>query len=221
MKGEEFVRKILAGEKDFSRIKLEDGFDLAGYKGFTEMQEYLIKNNLQRNPLLLDSSELIGINAYGLYLPFVRGSYADLRKADLREAYLTRACLWRANLREACLWRAKLGGADLWEADLWRANLREVNLRKADLKKADLREADLGVADLEGADLWKANLREADISRAYFRRTDFEEADLRGVKNLEDTLSIDHANFYKTRVTEREKAIIEEALKRKQLFFVE
>ena len=41
MKGEEFAGKILAGERDFSRIELEGYFDLAGYGRFNEMQNYL------------------------------------------------------------------------------------------------------------------------------------------------------------------------------------
>jgi uncharacterized protein YjbI with pentapeptide repeats len=57
-----------------------------------------------------------------------------------------------------------------------------------------------------GADLEGANLTEVYLS---------------GVKNLETTLHIEDAIFNKTKVTEREKAIIEEILKRKQLFVVE
>ena len=151
IKGEEFVRKILAGERDFSGITLEKFFDLAGHEGFGDMQEYLRKTDLQTSPLILDDSELQYIKARGLYLPFVRGKEANLRGADLRGANLC---------------GAHLGGAYLCGAHL-------------------------GMADLRGA------------------------------KNPEATLAIEYADFYKTKVTDREKAIIEEALKRKQLFVVE
>ena len=32
MDGKDFVKKILEGERDFSRIKLENGFNLEGFK---------------------------------------------------------------------------------------------------------------------------------------------------------------------------------------------
>ena len=46
MKGEEFVQKILSGERDFSNIKLEQDFNLCGYEKFEEMQKYLKDTNL-------------------------------------------------------------------------------------------------------------------------------------------------------------------------------
>jgi uncharacterized protein YjbI with pentapeptide repeats len=143
MKGEEFIKKILAGERDFSGIKLEEGFDLSGHESYAELQGYLRKaqESFKESPIILDNSELRHIKANELYLPFVRGREANLKEADLREAYL------------------------------------------------------------EGANLKKANLK--------------------GAKNLETALHVEDAIFNKTRVTEREKAIIEEALKRRQLFVVE
>lgn len=61
------------------------------------MQEYLIETNLKLKeaPIILDNSELRYIKAYGLYLLFVRGKEADLRRAYLKKAYLS-----EANLRE-------------------------------------------------------------------------------------------------------------------------
>ena len=196
IKGEEFVRKILAGERDFSGITLEKFFDLAGHEGFGDMQEYLRKTDLQTSPLILDDSELQYIKARGLYLPFVRGKEANLRGADLRGANLC-----GAHLGGAYLCGAHLGGAYLCGAHLWEANL--------------------GGADLRGADLGEANLGEANLRGAYLGGAYLGMADLRGAKNPEATLAIEYADFYKTKVTDREKAIIEEALKRKQLFVVE
>ncbi|WP_186481106.1 pentapeptide repeat-containing protein [Synechococcus sp. NOUM97013] len=76
-------------------------------------------------------------------------SWADLREADLRNAFLI-----HADLREA----------DLRGADLWRADLRSADLRGADLERADLRDADL----------WRAfNLGQARnaFSAIYYRTT--------------------------------------------------
>ena len=191
MKGEEFVRKILAGERDFSRIKLEEGFDLAGYEGFSEMLEYLIKTDLQKSPLILDYSELKGIKAKELYLPFVRGEEAHFEEADLREAYFE--------------------GAYFKGAGFGRADLHGANFCGAYLREAYFCRADLHGSYFEGACFLGAN----------FCRADLEMADLRRVKNLEDALYIERANFYNTRVTNKEKAIIKKALKKKQLFVVD
>lgn len=76
---------------------------------------------------------------------------ADLRYANLSDAYLSGACLHDADLGHADLHGACLRGADLRDADLYRADLRGADLRGADLHGADLRGADLYGADLHRA----------------------------------------------------------------------
>jgi len=258
MKGEEFIKKVLAGERDFSRIKLEEDFDLSGHEGFAELLEYLhLKYSPTMiilcglSPIILNDSELKGIKAERLYLPYVCGKRVNLQGADLEGAYLGEANLVGANLREAYLQgatlveanlegatlegaslkEAHLDGASLKEADLNGANLEKADLEKADLKRASFKEASLEKADLKRANLQGANLKRAylgeanlvgaNLKKAYLKRANLMAANLKEAKNLEVTLHIEDAIFNKTRVTEREKAIIEEALKRKQLFIVE
>ena len=127
MKGKDFVKKILEGERDFSSIKLEDSFNLSGFKGFEDLQRYLKKADLRHYPIILNYAELIYIKASGLYLPYVNGRKINLERANLP----------RANLREANLERANLPRADLQEANLREANLREANLQEAILRGAN------------------------------------------------------------------------------------
>ena len=141
MEGKEFVRQALSGERDFSKTRLEEGFDLSGYESFDELQKYLKNQNLKENPFAIDYSQLKGVKAIGIYLPYVKGH----------------------------------------------------------------------VTDLEGAYLEKANLREAKL----------EGADLKAVKNLKNVLNLEEAIFCETRVSEKEKAIIENALKKRPRFIVE
>ena len=47
MEGKEFVRQALSGERDFSKTRLEEGFDLSGYESFDELQKYLKNQNLK------------------------------------------------------------------------------------------------------------------------------------------------------------------------------
>ena len=113
----------------------------------------------------------------GILWPELSG--ADLREADLREAWLTQADLSGADLIEADLREAWLNGADLsWAA------LRGADLRGADLSWAVLIEADLRGAYLSGADLSRANLREADLREARVGWTTFGGVDLSMVKGL-------------------------------------
>ncbi|MEM4702983.1 MAG: pentapeptide repeat-containing protein [Candidatus Pacearchaeota archaeon] len=143
MKGDELVKKILAGERNFSRIKLEEGFNLSNHESFEELQKYLINAGLYLNPIIIDNSELRGVVAKTLYLPFFRGREADLSGADLSEANLSGAYIWRANLSRAYLSEANLSGAYIWRANLSEAYLSEANLLRAYLSEANLSRADL------------------------------------------------------------------------------
>ncbi len=233
MSGEELVEKILAGERDFSGIELEERFDLAGSKHFGQLQKYLKNEDLRKSPVSIVGSELKYLDARGLHTPYVRGERANLERANLwkanlseanfREANLERANLYgsnleRANLRKANLVEANLEIAYLGGADLSEANFREANLREANLSGANLERAYLGGAYLGEAYLWKANLGGANLERANFERADLGGADLRGVIDLEHAKNIEYAVFNRTKVTETEKGIIEEAMKKKHLF---
>ena len=78
---------------------------------------------------------------------------ANLRGANLQEAYLRRTVLRWADLQ----------GADLQGAHLREADLREADLQGADLQGADLQEAYLRRTVLQGANLRGANLPKTDF----------------------------------------------------------
>lgn len=105
------------------------------------------------------------------------GSFADLRRSDLRGANLLRADISCADLRGA-----DLRGADLREADLRGTDLREADLRGAVLCGADLREAVLRGADLRGAICVSANMENADLMGA-----DLNGAYMQEIKTNEET----------------------------------
>lgn len=182
MQGEEFVKKVLAGERDFSEIKLEEGFDLSGYKGFQTLQDYLKKQgDLIYNTIIIDNSEFKYIKAKGVYLPCIKGVGANLIGADLRLAYLEEADFGNANLGEADFRGADLGNAKLVETNLIRANLKDTYLKGANLKGANLRE----------------------------------------VKNLEDCVGLEFVNFNKTKITQKEKEIIDKIRNKESEFIIE
>lgn len=247
MTGEEFIRKILEGERRFLKINLEDGFDLSGHEAFLELQEYLKQQDLEENPIKIFESDFRRITATGLYLPSVKATDTNFEEANFRGADFYRADLCRVNLKhgdlsEADLRSACIMNADLYEANLEKANLVNTNLGNTNFGAANLQKANLSFALLKytcfnGADLKRANLEYATLGEARFeradlrqakfgnadlRKTDFDWADLRGVEGLEETKNLETAIFTeKTKVTPTEKAIIEEAWSRRRLTVVE
>jgi hypothetical protein len=103
------------------------------------------------------------------------GERANLRDADLSDAYLS-----GANLRDAYLSGANLRGADLRDANLRDANLSDAYLSGADLSGANLRDANLSDANLSDANLSGADLRGANLRGANLRGANLRDANLSG-----------------------------------------
>jgi len=187
VKGKEFIKKILSGERNFSGIELEEGFDLCGDEGFDELQGYLNKCDFKKDPINIEGSKLRHLDADGLYLPFVRAK--------------------GVNLKHAALMGANLENAQLENADLRYARLARVKLANANLKNADLRLADLNLASLIGA-----TLTEADFDVADLEFTNMQRVNLKGVKNLQWARFLKTVNFQFADITDKEKEIIRQAL---------
>jgi len=198
MKGIEFIKKILSGERNFSGIELEEGFDLCGDDSFNELQAYLKKCDLKENPINIEGSKLRHLDADGIYLPFVEAK--------------------GVNLKHAALMGANLESAQLEMSDLRYARLSKVRLNSADLKNADLRLADLNLASLIGVTLIEANFEATDLEY-----TNMKNANLKGVKNLQWARFLKTVNFQFADITDKEKEIIRQALwaeesKKRRLF---
>ncbi|MBI4116200.1 pentapeptide repeat-containing protein [Candidatus Pacearchaeota archaeon] len=199
--GEEFVGKILNGERDFSNIYLEKNFDLNGNDAFTELQEYL-RSPGYNSDLELRGATLIGLKANGIYLPYLNAPFAKIYHSQFSGAHLP-----KTNLCGSVLTGSNFNFAKLWNADLSKTRLERTQFKEAELNEANLAEAvcrgtNFRKAELVGVNLTKsrlisgdfsyADLRDADLSEAYIyvihstdRRTLFKETDLTGVKGLE------------------------------------
>ncbi|MEK6953311.1 MAG: hypothetical protein AABX29_09960, partial [Nanoarchaeota archaeon] len=79
--GEEFVVKLLNGERNFSKISLEEKFDLNRHGAFQELKIYLKSQDLQKTPVDFSNSQFRYVKAIGLYLPFIVGRNANFRGA--------------------------------------------------------------------------------------------------------------------------------------------
>ena len=187
MEGGEFVQKILSGEKDFSKINLEEGFDLCGYSGFDELQKYLKNSDLETNPIILEGAKLRHLDADGLYLPFLRANGVNLKHAALM-------------------------GANLQNADFVKADLRYVRFARANLTNSNLRDADLRLSDLNLASLIRTDLNGTNFEATDMEYTNLQHADLKNVKNLEWSRYLKTVNFQFADLTEKEKGVIRNAL---------
>jgi uncharacterized protein YjbI with pentapeptide repeats len=104
---------------------------------------------------------------------------ADLRFADLRNAFLPWTVLTGAHLEWTDLLLADLRHSELAGAHLYKADLLGAHLNDADMVGTDLREA-----ELTGADLTTADVKYADFSKA----TGLTEDQLKNAKNWKDAV---------------------------------
>ncbi len=206
MSGLEFIHKIVVNdERDFSRIKLEEGFDFAkDIASLEALKAYLLKNkHLYYAPLIIRNSEFSHV-------------YFNLHSAIFSNVQGENANFYRASFKGVHFYKAQFSGADLSEVTLISAShsyswvsFHNCNFNGACIQRADLHLGHFTSSTLQGADMSYALLAGADLRYA----------DLRRVKGLETTLGLNSALFKKTIVNEKERKIIERA-KCKELFEV-
>ena len=175
---------------------------LSGHAGEGEQSVAVTSNHsssiLPTRRLQLFGAALEKTNLSGLYAP-----YADMRKANLRQADMEGANLSHADLHEADLSNANLAGADLTGAQLQGTILTDAEFRSADLHgavidthtKIDIKwmrvlcivnhNVGEGCSDNPNwswTDLKDANLRESDLAGTDLTGADLQGTDLSGAK---------------------------------------
>jgi uncharacterized protein YjbI with pentapeptide repeats len=212
--GQEFIRRVLAGERDFAatRLTLRMG-PLDEEDGYAELVSYLRQQDLRASPINAELSDWHGLQAPGLFLQSGRFAGANLSAADLRGADLRRSDFTGTTFEEA-----NLSDAELTHSRFIDANLSGALMRNADLYEANLTGAILRNADLSGAFLLRLSLQRADVSDASFLGTELYRVDLRGVIGLDKARDLGRARFHRVIVTAREREIIVAALRELPLF---
>jgi uncharacterized protein YjbI with pentapeptide repeats len=200
LSGDEFVRKLLEGEKDFRVVNVEDGLDLTAHEAHEEIRLALKEEyggGHEGEPLLIGTSSFRQLKAPGLDLCF-RGKSADLTGAIFAGASLHKTVFEAVHLEGADLsnvrayWvpfsqvyaeGANFSGAGLMGAGFFQASLKKVNFRDARLSGAWFK-----YANCNGADFRKADLGEANFNRAK----------LTGAQNLGEAKNLETATFLHT-----------------------
>ncbi len=215
MTAQEFMRKVMDGERELPGIHLPDGKndftqDKAAFEAFNA---YMRGQELRANPVVAEGSDWRGVKAPGAFLQFTK-----LPKSDLRGAFLHAAELRRADFTESQLQGADLSLANMMVSVLQRADLSDCILRGVDLYEASMAGAVFHRADLSNAYFMRLNFKEADLTDATVFMAQFYRADLRGVKGLETVRGLGAARYHRLGVSEQELRVVESAIRSGPMF---
>jgi uncharacterized protein YjbI with pentapeptide repeats len=212
----DLVKRILDGERDFANTRMPAAKgDIVSQDGFAELNAYLQGQDLRENPVIATGADWQGVQASGLFFQTCKLAGANLAGADLRDADFRRADLSGANLRGANVSGATFVGCRLMEADFTDAIMRGVDLYEANLSKGKLVNADI----TRGYTL-RLNLGEVDLTGATLTGANLYRSDLRGAIGLDRVRDLGTCQFKHTMVTQREKDVIEAALRSLPMFDV-
>lgn len=145
----DFSRSLLACARLRRAVLVRCSFDHAEAAGVD-----LTRSSAER--CTFRDADLTGAVLYALISPNSLWAKAVLDEADLRHAQLREAWLERVSAR-----RANLYAADLCQARLGRAVLDGATIEQANLFRADLQKASLAGASFRSAHLFEAKLRHA------------------------------------------------------------
>jgi len=145
MSGEEFAKKVIAGERDFSKIEIlpwkgtglhypagnfkydfnNDGYDLM--EKLRGLQE-----KLETNPIVIDGSDFSNIIANGLEIPYLRAIETNFKNSWLLNSNFSYGVFTGADFTSADLENVNFHSAEFHEANFEYANLKYArNLRYA------------------------------------------------------------------------------------------
>lgn len=197
MFGENFIKKILNHERDFSGILLEKNFNLFEHDAFEEIQNYFKAEDLKNNPITIEDSYIRGLKARGLFLP-----YLNAKSAHLEGLYLT----------EANLHNSDFSNTIFKNNDSVNGNFQETNFSYTQFDKTYFLKSDFsGVT--QNTNFYKAIVKRTSFQKSNLGNVDFKDtrfiyANLRNIENLEKAINLESAKFYRTQVTKKDKKII-------------
>lgn len=208
MKGDEFVAKLLAGERDFRRIKLEEGYKGPVGDGYSKLNTYFHENtnDFIENPLKLFNADFSHVFFGGF----------NFSHAKAREVKFEKSEFLYCRFKSADLQSANFYGARLVKADFSDAKLISASFLSADLTSAYLLRTDLTQADFESARLREATFAHANVFSARFRDANLYKADLLFVHNLDQAIGLSSAHFLETKVDRKDLPTLKRALKKRK-----
>lgn len=187
---DEFVTKIIGGERDFCRIKLETGIELNNHDGFSLLYSKL-SHEPAEHPLLLSHANLSGIQIYrDLSLNYCIARHANFSNSTLAYVSFSHGDLTGASFTH---------GRQCW------VHFEEAKLIGAKFNSVEMHQGWLRGADVENADFFNCRMTRSD---------------LREIKNLDNAHNLEDATFRYVLTNWSNKRIIRKAMdkREKQLF---
>ena len=129
--GEEFIKRFMDGERDFSHIELQSSFKFNQHPAYNEFQKYLQSINLKDSPLIFIGSQAFGVDFSSLYLPFTKAYDATLIASKFVDCLLHNSILVNANVSHA-----KFHLSDLRHVDWYNTTMGYTNFQKSDLRES-------------------------------------------------------------------------------------
>ena len=155
MFGDELIKRLMAGERDFSHIELEPEFDFTKHDSYGELKKYLHSRNLKDEPLILIQGSLVGANLSGLVLPYTKAYNADMRRVKVMHGTWYHSIFHGTDLSHG-----KWLNTDLRCIDVYDALISHTHFEKSDLR--DILNLRLG-KHIETANFRQARLNQSDI----------------------------------------------------------
>ena len=158
----EFVRKVLAGERDFSRIEMYGSFNNSqtDIELLNSLNKYLSSQKLIDNPLILSDSRL-GYLRGTFHMPYTIARRVYFRGLDIPNSNLVGCDFAEADFTLADTgqddYHRGLSGVDFRGSNLIRANLFRQNCTGANFSYASLYETNLSQAVLTNANMTDTN----------------------------------------------------------------
>ncbi|MBI2085385.1 MAG: pentapeptide repeat-containing protein [Candidatus Aenigmarchaeota archaeon] len=148
MTGSEWMRKLFAGERDFSRTKII-GENIV-LEHMQRINDYLTMSNLESEPLIFDLADISGVQAPHIYAPHTRARGVRALNVNFSYGFLSDSDFGPYKNPNGSDTRSRMAYATLDNAVMRNVKLNSAYVRGISLRYTDLSGSDMtGVKDLE------------------------------------------------------------------------
>jgi len=221
--GKNFIDRIVKGERNFSGVLLEKGFDAAKSAAEAGLTKEKFPDIVSDSPFIFSNSVFEEINLTNFQLEGSIAENAEFKKCNFQYAHISRGDFSKS-VFESCNFshamlndisfigcrcagtifdNAVCGAANFWKSVLCDAAFIRANLEESIFCETDLRNADLTMANLKKSNFWKAV-----VDGTCFFKSKLYSANLKGVISMNNARLLEYGIFRRTRVSSDEQALL-------------
>ena len=221
LSGDEFIRKIMEGERDFSHIKFEDNYKIDKSDAYYDLRNYLNTVGISQDPVIMNNSECVGVSFKYMNLSNLVSQNTDFKGSDFQKSNLSDSVLTGSKFDKCSLPHSNFYNSELNSVSFKYSNLNFANFEFSNMSKSNLFGSTARETNFHGCDFSEASLRGLNANRSNFKDVVFYNSNLLDIINFDKAINLEFANYFKTKVSEKSKIVIEDAFSRKQMFIVE